>query len=383
MSWLALVFWVSMALIAYVYVGYGLLAMCLTLCVKRAPEPRSTTPSVTLLIAAFNEEDVLTIKLQNALSLDYPSDRLEILVVADGSTDRTVGIAQSYAACGVRLEFLPERRGKIHALNRIIPHLKSEIVVLSDANSMLNPESLRMLVRHFDDVRVACVAGEKRIVSKLGDVSAGEGLYWRYESFLKRLDSRLGAVMGAAGEVMAIRRACFEPLEPDTLLEDFVMSMRMVQCGYRVVYEPEAFSLEEASPTIDDEFKRKARIVAGGWQAIGRLKGLMGPLRPLVTFQFLSHRVLRWVVVPYLFLAAFLSTMLLAIGGDPLFLQLLGLEFLFCLLALIGGLGGVRGVAYAPFYLIFVNFAAIVGGYRYWRRQQPILWEKARRARPI
>lgn len=383
MSWLALVFWVSIALIVYVYVGYGLLALCLTRFVKRGPEPRATTPTVTLLIAAYNEEDILTIKLQNSLSLDYPSDRLEILVVADGSTDRTVAIAQSYAACGVRLEFLPERRGKIHALNRVIPTLTSEIVVMSDANSMLNPEALHMLVRHFDDVRVACVAGEKRILTKLDDVSAGEGLYWRYESFLKRLDSRLGAVMGAAGEVMAIRRACFEPLESDTLLEDFVMSMRMVQRGYRVVYEPEAFSLEEASPTIDDEFKRKARIVAGGWQAIGRLKGLMSPLRPLVTFQFLSHRVLRWVVVPYLFLVAFVSTILLAIGGDRFFLQVLGVEFLFCMLALIGGLGVMRGIAYAPFYLIFVNVAAMVGAYRFWRRQQPVSWEKARRARPI
>lgn len=383
MPWLAVVFWVSVGLIAYAYVGYGLLAMLLTMFVRRAPEPEPTTPKLTLLIAAYNEEDVLGIKLQNALSLDYPLDRLEILVVADGSTDRTVAIAQHYAACGVRLEFLPERHGKIHALNRIIPNLTSEIVVLSDANAMLNPESLRMLVRHFDDVRVACVAGEKRIVSKSEDVSAGEGMYWSYESVLKRLDSRLGSVMGAAGEVMALRRACFEPLEPDTLLDDFVMSMRFVQRGYRVVYEPEAYSVESASVSIEDEFKRKVRIVAGGWQAIARLQGLLWPSRPLLTLQFVSHRVLRWVVVPYLFILAFVSNMILAFGGEGLYVQALGLQVIFCMLALVGGVTGMRGIAYAPFYLLFVNFAAIVGGYRYWRRRQPVVWEKARRTRPI
>ena len=383
MGWLAIVFWLSAGLIVYAYWGYGLLAMTLALFRKRLPEPRPITPNVTLLIAAYNEEDVLAAKLKNALSLDYPLDRLEILVVADGSTDRTVSIAQSYAACGIRLEFLPERRGKIHALNRIIPHLNSEIVVLSDANSMLNPESLRMLVRHFDDVRVACVAGEKRIVPESGEVSSGEGLYWRYESFLKGLDSRLGAVMGAAGEVMAIRRTCFEPLEPDTLLDDFVMSMRLVDRGYRVVYEKEAFSLEAASSSLDEELERKARIVAGGWQAIARLSGLLWPSRPLLTLQFVSHRVLRWVLVPYLFLLAFLCNLLLAFGGQVFYIQLLGGQVFFYLVALVGGLTRVRGLVFAPFYLVFVNFAAIVGGVRFWRHRQPVVWKKAHRPRAI
>lgn len=387
MHWLALVFWVSVGLAAYTYLAYGLVAWVLSMLFKRPHRMAPITPTVTLLIAAYDEEAVIEAKLQNCLALDYPKDKLEILVVADGSTDRTQAIAQRYMAHGVRVEYRPERRGKIHALNRVMPLIGHEIVVCSDANSLLNPESLRMIVRHFADPEVACVAGEKRILSRDGDVSAGEGLYWRYESALKRLDSSLSSVMGAAGEIVAIRRDCYEAVEADTIIEDFVLSMRLVHQGYRVVYEPEAYSLEEASPSIDEEFKRKIRIVAGGWQAVIRLGGLLWPTKPLVTFQYVSHRVLRWVLVPELLVVAFFANAWLALEGSELYRLLFLAQLAFYGLAVAGWRlqreGYRHALYYVPFYFVFLNYAALIGCVRYWTRSQPVTWEKVRRVTPV
>lgn len=387
MDWLAAVFWSSALIAAYTYVGYALVISLLARVAGSPHRMRPITPTVTLLVAAFNEEDVIEAKLDNCLALDYPRDRLEIVVVADGSTDRTPELAARYRRHGVRVEYQPERRGKIHALNRVIPLLRGDVVVSSDANAMLNAGSLRMLVRHFADPRVACVAGEKRIMRRAGDVSAGEGLYWRYESYLKRCDSAVSSVMGAAGELIALRRALYEPVAEDTLLEDFVVSMRLVNGGHRVIYEPEAYSLEEASPSIGEEFKRKTRIVAGGWQAVVRLGALLVPRRPLITFQYVSHRVLRWVLVPYLLIVAFVASGLLALSQGAVYRALFGLQVLFYALAGYGWYreerGGRHPLYYVPFYFTFLNYAALVGCLRFMRGRQSVTWEKVRRATPI
>lgn len=387
MHWLEAAFWTSVAIAAYTYVGYALVISLLAKTARRPHKIQPITPKVTLLVAAYNEEDVIEAKLDNCLALDYPRDRLEIIVVADGSTDRTPELAARYRSSGVRVEYRPERRGKIHALNRVMPLIEGDIIVSSDANSMLNRESLRKLVRHFADPQVACVAGEKRIMRRAQDVSAGEGLYWRYESYLKRCDSDLSSVMGAAGELIALRRECYEPVEEDTIIEDFVVSMRLVHQGHRVIYEPEAYSMEEASPSITEEFKRKTRIVAGGWQAVVRLGQLLYPSRPLITFQYVSHRVLRWVLVPYLLLVAFASNALLALSGDPVYRALWLLQVLFYGLAAYGwsrqAKGGRNPVYYVPFYFVFLNYAALVGCVRFVRGRQPVTWEKVRRATPI
>ncbi len=387
MHWLEAAFWTSVAVAAYTYGGYALVVSVLA---KAAPRPhrmQPITPKVTLLVPSYNEEDVIEAKLDNCLALDYPHDRLEIIVVADGSTDRTPELAARYRSRGVRVEYRPERRGKIHALNRVMPLVEGDIVVSSDANSLLNPESLRMLVRHFADPEVACVAGEKRITRRDGDVSVGEGLYWRYESYLKRCDSELSSVMGAAGELIALRRDCYEPIEEDTIIEDFVVSMRLVHQGHRVIYEPEAYSMEEASPSIDEEFKRKTRIVAGGWQAVVRLSRLLVPSRPLITFQYVSHRVLRWVLVPYVLILAFVANGLLAMSGEPLYGMLWLGQLLFYGLAAYGwrrqAQGGRNPLYYVPFYFVFLNYAALVGCVRFMRGRQPVTWEKVRRATPI
>ncbi|MNX06102.1 Beta-monoglucosyldiacylglycerol synthase [compost metagenome] len=378
------VFWIAVGIVGYAYLGYGALAALLARVLGR-PEPFARPdawPRVALVIAAYNEEEVILAKIANSEALDYPGDRLEIVIVTDGSTDRTPDLAQGIE--GVRVMHAPERRGKIHALNRVMATLSAEIVVFSDANAMLNPEALRRIVRHFQDPRVAGVAGEKRIKACADDVSAGEGFYWRYESALKRWDSQISSVMGAAGELVAVRREAYTPVENDTLLEDFVMSMRLVAQGRRVVYEPEAFATEEASATIAEEFKRKARIVAGGWQAVFRLWPLLLPKRPLIWLQYVSHRVLRWVLVPVLLPVIFLSNLLLAWEVGAVYGWLLQLQLVFYGAALLGWRLQARGirtpVLYLPFYFAFLNAAALVGAYRFWTGAQSVTWEKARRA---
>ena len=379
------VFWVAVGVVGYAYLGYGLLAALLAWgrrAVQHPPRDPEDWPRVSLVVAAYNEEEVILAKIANSLAQDYPHERLEIVIVADGSTDGTAALARSVA--GVRVLDAAERRGKIHALNRVMPTLESEVVVFSDANAMLNPEALRRMVRHFGDPEVGGVAGEKRIRAQAGDVSAGEGAYWRYESALKRWDSRISSVMGAAGELVALRRSAFVPLPNDTLLEDFVMSMGLVARGMRVVYEPEAYATEEASASIGEEFKRKARIVAGGWQAVFRLWPLLIPRRPLIWLQYVSHRVLRWVLVPGLLPLILLANAVLAWEQGGLYAWLLQAQLLLYGAAFAGWRLQARGKRtawlYLPFYFVFLNAAALVGAYRYWTGSQHVTWEKARRA---
>lgn len=381
MQVLEFILWSSIAVVLYAYLGYGLAIAVISRFVSRPVQHSDHLPKVTLLVAAYNEEDVIAEKIENSLALDYPADRLEILVVADGSHDGTCEVVRRYADRGVRLEFSPERRGKIHAVNRTVPLATGEIIAFSDANSMFNRDAIKKLVRNFGDPEVALVAGEKRIARDDGTVSAGEGLYWRYESALKRLDSRVSSVMGAAGEIFAIRKERWEDPAPDSIIEDFILSMGLVRDGYRVVYEPEAVSLEEASPNAGEEFKRKVRIVAGGWQAVVRLWPLMTPKYGLVAFQFVSHRVLRWVLVPFLLPVILVTNALLA--AHPLYLGLLAAQVMFYGLAAFGFALEKQGrkwkPAYLPFFFTFLNYAALCGAWRYFTKTQAVTWEKVKR----
>ncbi len=378
---LELALWGSIAVVFYAYAGYGL-AIWLVSRVMNQPVRRSgDLPSVTLLIAAFNEEDVIAAKLENSFALDYPRELLEIVVVADGSSDGTCDEVRRFADRGVRLAHQPERRGKNHAMSRAVPTARGEILVFSDANAFFEPKALRMLVRNFGDPDVALVAGEKRVARGDGTIGAAEGMYWRYESWLKRLDSRVSSVMGAAGEIFAIRKGLYEPPPADAIIEDFMLSMGLVRQGWRVVYEPAASAVEEASPNASEEFKRKVRIVAGGWQAVVRLWPLMTPSHGIVAFQYVSHRVLRWVAVPFLLPA--IAVLNLALVAQPLYQALLSLQAAFYGLAVLGWALEKRGTtwkpAYLPFFFVFLNWAAACGAWRYWTRTQAVTWEKVQR----
>ena len=250
------VFWISSFLILYTYLGYGILLWLLTKFRKRDHQEHlnvSPTPPITHLIAAYNEEDIIEAKISNSIQLAYPEGKLETVVVTDGSTDNTPRIVSANRI--VKHYHSPERKGKIHAVNRVIRQITSPIVVFSDANTILNQEALLKIARHYTDPKVGGVAGEKRIASKEEDNAAGsgEGLYWKYESFLKMKDSEFNYIVGAAGELFSVRTELYEQPDPTIIIEDFFLSLKIVSKGYRFLYEPEAYATETASHSVGEE----------------------------------------------------------------------------------------------------------------------------------
>ena len=338
---LEIIFWFALFMVFYTYLGYGIVLYALVklkeLFVKpekRVLPPDSDLPEVTLFITAFNEEDVVDEKMENSLALDYPADKLRIVWVTDGSDDGTNDRLQTRWNGKATVYFQPKRQGKTAAMTRGMTLVRTPLVVFTDANTMVNSEAIREIVLAFQNPKVGCVAGEKRIAvqTKNGAAAGGEGIYWKYESTLKALDSRLYSAVGAAGELFAVRRELFEPMEPDTLLDDFILSLRIAMKGYTIAYCTNAYAIESGSADMGEEEKRKVRIAAGGLQSIWRLLPLLNPFRyGILSFQYTSHRVLRWSVTPFLLFALLpLNIVVLLLGESPLFYgTLLGLQILF------------------------------------------------------
>lgn len=391
MTALEIFFWLALVVVGYTYAGYGAVLYCLVR-LRRARRPAAPRggvsadlPEVALVVPAFNEADCIAAKIANARALDYPSDRLRLLIVTDGSTDGTPDIARRFP--DVTVLHRGERLGKAAAINHAMSRVRSPVVVLSDANTLLNREALREVVRHYADPAVGGVAGEKRIRPRDGAASAGEGLYWRYESWLKRLDAELWTVVGAAGELLSFRRDLFTPLEEDAIQDDFLLSLRIAARGYRVVYEPRAYATEDASASVGEELKRRIRIAAGGWQSMLRLRSLWNARRhPVLTLQYLSHRVLRWSAVPFL-LPLLLPVNALLAAGAPVYRALLWAQAAFYGLALAGYLGDRRGrrlrALVAPYYFVLANYAVLRGFARFLTRRQPATWERVRRVATV
>lgn len=384
--------WVALAVVAYTYVGYGALVTVVNRVLGRhrripPPSPDDRLPSVTVLVAAYDEATCIEEKIRTTFELDYPPERLRMLVVSDGSADGTDAIVAAAARTEPRLRLLhePERRGKTAAVNRAVPHVDTDLVVLNDANTTVNREALRMLARWFDDPAIGGVSGEKRVLATDQAAGAGESLYWKYESFLKREDARLHTLVGSAGELYAIRTALFTPLPHDTVLDDFMQSLLVVQHGHRFGYEPEAFASEPPSPSTADETKRKIRNAAGGFQAMARLLPMLNPFRhPLATFQYVSHRVMRWWAAPAcLVAAAVLNVVLVATGAPVLYTVLAAGQAVFYGLAAVGWAMAERGLrwrpAFVPFYFTYMNVLALVGLVRWARGRQTPLWPKIAR----
>ena len=281
----------------------------------------------------------------------------------------------------------PERRGKIAAVERVLKFVKTPIVIFSDANTFVNPDAIRNIVRHYKNEKVGAVAGEKRI--SLGDLGAaneaGEDLYWKYESTLKKWDSEFHSVVGAAGELFSVRTELFRPVPPDTIIEDFVMTMRIADNGYKVVYEPEARAVETASASVKEELKRKIRIAAGGIQAIGRLSSMLLPFKnPVLTFQYISHRVLRWTLAPLALPFLLMTNIYLAQQGEPLFNYILWCQIAFYAMALVGFFLEKQKLKFktffVPYYFCVMNYAMYRGFFRAIGGKQSVLWEKAKRS---
>ena len=373
-------FWLCLAIVVYTYVGYGLILYLLVfikrLAIKAKPLADITDdclPEVTLMVCAYNEEDIISEKMSNTHSLDYPADRLHLVWVTDGSTDNTNSILSTYP--DVKIVFSPERRGKSAALKHGIKEVSTEIVMMTDANTMLNPGAVREIVRLMQNPKVGCVSGEKKVMAKSDsdEAAQGEGLYWKYESTLKRLDSELYSAMGAAGELCVIRRQLMTDIPDDTLLDDFVISMEIVRMGYKIAYTSKAFAMEYGSADLHEESKRKRRIAAGGLQSSWRLRSLMNPLRhPVVAFQFVSHRVLRWTITPVcLFALIPLNTILVLSGEGIIYTIIWILQILFYASALAG--------MKISKYFVFMNLN-VFRGMAYLINNTSGTWEKAKRA---
>ncbi len=306
-------FWFCIGLVAYTYVGYGIIAWVLVKIrkilgkeFKKYDDP-TFLPKVTLVVPAYNEMSCIEAKVKNTFGLDYPADLMEVLFVTEGSNDGTSEYINSLKSIYPNLRMIggDTRRGKIEAMNIAIKTINTPIVIFTDANTNLNNQVIKNIVRHFQDPVVGAVAGEKRIETEGSEAAAGagEGLYWKYESFLKKLDTELYSVVGAAGELFAVRTHLFGEVEKDTLLDDFIVSLRIAASGYRVIYEPNAFASERPSFSIQEEMKRKIRIAAGGFQSIARLDYLWNIFRfGLLSFQYVSHRAMRWAVAPFAYL---------------------------------------------------------------------------------
>jgi cellulose synthase/poly-beta-1,6-N-acetylglucosamine synthase-like glycosyltransferase len=377
----AAVFWTAVAAVIYVYVGYPLMLKLLAASAPRPIVKSAIEPRLCLLIAAHNEQDVIATKLENSLSLDYPRGRLEIVVASDGSMDLTNTVVQSFAPRGVRLAAYPARRGKISAINDAMTLIEAEIVVLSDANTFLRPEALRMLVRNFADGQVGAVSGDVVLTGERAALAGSEDLYYRYERGLQRLESSVGSLIGVDGALYAIRRRLFAPPPADTILDDMAIPMAVIRAGYRVAFEESALADEAGSTSAAEEFSRKSRVMAGAVQFLLRRDSSVpaGSLQPL--FTLVSHKALRWMS-PACAALGFAASAVLA-RGSTFFEAVLVAE----LAVLAGGVLGCApamrriGVIGAAHYICLVQTAAAVGFVKGISGRQAVAWRRFTRAR--
>ncbi len=393
---LEIFFWSCIGLVVYTYLGYGFVAWILVKIrkafgkqFKQYNDP-NYLPRVTLAIPAYNEISCIKAKLENSYSLDYPADKFEVLFVTEGSNDGTTEYILSNLSNHPTMKIIggDTRRGKIEAMNMAVKTIDSPIVIFSDANTSLNNQVIKNIVRHFQDPVVGAVAGEKRIETQGLEAAAGagEGLYWKYESFLKKLDTELYSVVGAAGELFAVRTHLFGEVEKDTLLDDFMVSLRIAAEGFRVIYEPDAYASERPSFSIQDEMKRKVRIASGGFQSIARLGFLWNIFKyGLLSFQYISHRAMRWAVAPFCLPLIFLLNMILIfIESSSIYQLLLVGQVIFYLLAIVGYYLENKKIRvkllFVPFYFSFMNYCAIKGYLRYRKGLTSGIWEKVKRA---
>ena len=396
MKTMEILFWVFLFIIFYSYLGYGILLFIIIkirriLGISRNKEGnKDYEPEVTLFVAAYNEKDYVNEKLKNSFSLNYPQQKVKHVWVTDGSNDGTPDLLRKYE--GVEVYHLDQRGGKIGAMNRGMQFVKTPIVIFSDGNTNLGKESIREIVNLFSDPKVGCVSGEKRIYSKDADAAAGagEGLYWKYESTLKKWDAELYSVVGAAGELFAIRTELWQEVEKDTLLDDFIISLRVAMAGYTIQYNPEAYAIETASANVKEELKRKVRISAGGIQSVIRLSSLLNIFKyGTLSFQYISHRVLRWTLAPLSLLLLIPAGLILALNEGifdfGLYSILFWLQILFYTAALLGWYLENKSIKikilFVPYYFFIMNLSVFLGLKRYLKGSQSVNWERAKRGK--
>lgn len=390
---IAALFWISVFLMVYTYACYPLLIALLAK--LRRPRKRivDELPSVTLLVAAYNEQDVISEKIEDSLRIDYPVGKLQILVAADGSSDATPRVVEGYRDRGVELSFAAPRQGKLSAIINALRLARGDIVIVTDANNRFSSDAVRRLVEPYTDPRVGAVGGAKHIVQDGAGLSASEGLYWKYESFIKRQESRLGTCISMPGEILSFRKHLVDPPSCTVIMDDIFMAMQVLRKGYNIAYQPLAKSFEPVSPSARDEFERRARNVAGRYEAVRMIPLEFFFRRPVVMWQYVSHKVFR-LLLPFAMVGALVANIWLVCWPSqqtylgmsrPLAIGCLLLQFLFYGLAWVGGrvkLGGFLGkLLYFPAFLVASNLAGLAGFLRHITRRQTATWQRVARKR--
>lgn len=378
-------FWFLFLLICSHYVLFGLVILLLGLFVRRTNQaPQNVLPRISFIVAAYNEERILKQKIENDLLIDYPRELLEYIVVSDGSGDSTAEIASEFKDRGVISLHSPERRGKSAALNRAVAVASGQILVFSDANSFFERLSLRKLMSHFGDSAIGGVSGRKSIsgLNNKRRASLGDLVYWEYESRLKNAESKLSSIPTADGEIFALRKELFSEIPESLINDDMVLTFEIIAQGYRVIYEPEAVTYEEASISLKDDFNVKARMVYGGFQVIEKYWGLLNPFRSYFGFQFFIHKGLRYLM--WLMLGVLFLTSLTLSSQGSFYGLFLAMQVGFYLFALIGFFLERKGLHltlfYLPYYYCNVNLAAFKGFILYLKKSKQVeIWKKAAR----
>lgn len=391
---ISFLFWVSVFLVVYTYIGYPALIGLLAWFYPRKQPNSDYEPKVTLLITAFNEESVIAQKLENSLALDYPKEKLQILVAADGSTDGTNEIVERFSARGIELNYVPERRGKIVAMNRAVLKARGDIIIFSDANNMYDADVVRKLLVPFGDANVGATTGAKTIIQNGSDLGSAEGLYWKYESWIKKQETAFSSCIGAVGEMLAVKRDLYHPPPNNVINDDYFIVLELLKRGYRVSYVPEARSYEHVSPRESDEIIRRTRMTTGKYQAMFGFYNLLPFRRPILLWQIVSHKYFR-AILPFGFIGALVANFLAVIfpiaNGTSSFFALsypfgvivLILQLFFYIAALLGSkkkFGGLFGkILYIPTYLVNSNIAVLRGIYGYITKKQTNIWDRVQR----
>ena len=375
-------FWFSLGVVVYTYFGYPAVLFVVNIFFKRPVKKAASEPSVSVVISAFNEESAIEQKLLNLLELDYPEEKLEVLVGSDGASDRTDEIVSKFHSTRIRFFRFVENFGKPQVLSALVEEARGEVLLFTDARQEFDQGTIRALVANFEDPEVGCVSGElyfKMTPKNSGSVAGGMDAYWRYEKFLRKKESGIGSMLGATGAVYAVRKNLFpKSLPADILVDDMYIPFEVIAKGYRAVFESEARAYDQVSEQSAQEFKRKVRTLAGNYQVFTHFPGLFVPLKSPVAWQLFSHKFLR-LMIPFLMILLFVSNLLLL--GNPFYLGIFILQVLFYGLAFVETkrlkVGGRKGLGYIPYMFCLLNYSALVAFVRFIKGKQDVVWERA------
>jgi poly-beta-1,6-N-acetyl-D-glucosamine synthase len=382
-----ILFWYLLFLIVFCYFGYPILIYLFALIFKKVSQKSPIHPTISIIISAYNEEDCIENKITNLLSLDYPNSKLEIILGSDGSTDKTNEIINRFTSPTLSFHYFTQRRGKMATINDLVEKAQNEILVFTDARQSFEHNALRELVANFNDPSVGCVSGELcfKPLTSAGGTAKGINLYWKYEKFLRYCESQVHSMLGATGAIYAIRRELFNPIPQNVVLDDMFVPLKIIQKGFRAIFDPNAKAYDIVADNPKEEYRRKARTLYGNYQIFCLFSNLFNPLNSPIALQLFSHKFLR-VVAPFLLILLFANNFCL-VNSSLIYKVFMVGQIIFYLLAILGigtkhikygFLSFVSKLCYVPYVFCLLNFSALVGFIRFAKQEQTVTWAKAR-----